>query len=190
VGSKGRRKSEPGALGEGSTTSFTRQPVHVEEVENDLATGVEDLHVHEGMAAEAKEDQKGQLKERVSFGTNMTTEDELPGNDSCMQEDAKLLTAVERFHARKFGARKMDGSEKWPVLKVGISSMVKKQKTPINTAVQGATRSLSQDGLHILLNEMKEEPSEKPDVKMADDAAALVVDPRTLTGSLEEARQE
>jgi hypothetical protein len=76
------------------------------------------------------------------------------------------------------------------VLKVGISSMVKKQKTPINTAVQGATRSLSQDGLHILLNEMKEEPSEKPDVKMADDAAALVVDPRTLMGSLEEARQE
>jgi hypothetical protein len=58
--------------------------VHVEEVENDLASGVEDLHVREGMAAKAKEDQKSQLKEHVSFGTNMTTEDESSRNDSCM----------------------------------------------------------------------------------------------------------
>jgi hypothetical protein len=141
VGSKGRRKSEPGALGEGSTTSFTRQPVHVEEVENDLATGVEDLHVHEGMAAEAKEDQKGQLKERISFGTNMTTEDESPGNDSCMQEDAKLLTAVERFHARKFGARKMDGSENGPCSRWGYQVWSKSKKhllTPLSRELPGA----------------------------------------------------
>jgi hypothetical protein len=27
-------------------------------------------------------------KERVSFGTNMTTNDESSGNDSCMQDEA------------------------------------------------------------------------------------------------------
>jgi hypothetical protein len=41
-----------------------------------------------------------------------------------------------------------------------------------------------------MLNETKEEPLEKLDVEMAEDAAALRVDPKTLTGSPEETHQE
>jgi hypothetical protein len=44
-------------------------------------------------------------KERVSFGTNTTTDDESSDNGSNMKIELKPTTAVERFQTRKFEER-------------------------------------------------------------------------------------
>jgi hypothetical protein len=46
-----------------------------------------------------------------------------------VRTELELATAVERFYARKFGAK----LEKWGALKVNYT--VKKQKTPIKTGM-------------------------------------------------------
>jgi hypothetical protein len=109
IGSAGRRNSEGGGPGEGTATSSNWRSVHGEEAARDLATGVKDLHVKEDWESE---DQLLQRKNRVSFGTNMTSEDESSGNDSCMQAENKLTTAAERFHARKFGSQNREFRQK------------------------------------------------------------------------------
>jgi hypothetical protein len=68
----------------------------------------------------------GGAKERVSFGTNMTTDEESPDGNSVVKTKLELATAVERFHARKFSAK----PDKGGALKVNCSSMAKKQKKP------------------------------------------------------------
>jgi hypothetical protein len=100
------------------------------------------------------------------------------------------MSVVERFHARKIGARKNETFDKRPAFKVVISGKVKKQKMTIKSSIQGAFRNLGQEGVNLMLNETKEEPLEKLDVEMAEDAAALRVDPKTLTGSPEETHKE
>jgi hypothetical protein len=47
---------------------------------------------------------------------------------------------------------------------------------------------MAQEDVSLMLRDAKEEPLEKLDVEMADDFAAPMVDPKTLTGSPEEAR--
>jgi hypothetical protein len=151
--------------------------VHGEEAARDLATGVKDLHVKEDWESE---DQLLQRKNRVSFGTNMTSEDESSGNDSCMQAENKLTTAAERFHARKFGSQNRESSDRRPALKVMNPGKVKKQRTPVKTAVQDALKTMGQEGMQLMLGDAKKEPVEKLDVEMADEAAAPMVDPKIL----------
>jgi hypothetical protein len=118
----------------------------------------------------------------------MTTEDESSGKDSCQQVVDKLATAVDHFHARKFGVWKGESLEKRHVLKVVNPDKAKKKKTPVKSAIQGALRIMAQEDVSLMLRDAKEEPLEKLDVEMADDFAAPMVDPKTLTGSPEEAR--
>jgi hypothetical protein len=64
----------------------------------------------------------------------MTTDEESSEGNSVVKMELELATAVERFHARKFGAK----MEKRGVLKVIIVGSSKKQKTPIKTSMLGA----------------------------------------------------
>jgi hypothetical protein len=73
-------------------------------------------------------------KERVSFGTNMTSDEEPSEGNSMVKIELDLAMAVECFHARKFGTK----SKKRGALKVNNSGVTKKQKTPIKTSMQGA----------------------------------------------------
>jgi hypothetical protein len=66
-------------------------------------------------------------KDHVSFSTNMTSEDESSGNDSCMQNTNALTSAVDCFHARKFGVKKGENVEKRAALKVVNPGKAKKQ---------------------------------------------------------------
>jgi hypothetical protein len=58
VGSVGRSKTGTGATREGTTTPSNWEAVHGEEVEHDLATGVQDMHMHEEPATDSQEDPK------------------------------------------------------------------------------------------------------------------------------------
>jgi hypothetical protein len=80
-------------------------------------------------------------RERVSFRTNMMTEDELSDGNSIDQEAQPPLTAVERFHARKFKDMAMT-SEKKAIHKVAGSGNTKKQKMPIKVNIKGAIKEL------------------------------------------------
>jgi hypothetical protein len=60
-------------------------------------------------------------KDRVSFGMNMSTEDKSPERGSMEQRDPKLLSAVERFHAKRFTDQRRTKADKKAVLKVGSS---------------------------------------------------------------------
>jgi hypothetical protein len=68
----------------------------------------------------------GGAKERVSFETNMTTDEESPDGNSVVKTKLELATAVERYHARKFSAK----PDKRGALKVNCSSTAKKAKNP------------------------------------------------------------
>jgi hypothetical protein len=129
-------------------------------------------------------------KDHVSFSTNMTSEDESSGNDSCMQNTNALTSAVDCFHARKFGVKKGENVEKRAALKVVNPGKAKKQKTPVKASLQGASKNMGQESVRLMLSNANEEPREKLDVEMADEAAAQMVDPKTLTGSPAEARRE
>jgi hypothetical protein len=93
-----------------------------------LATGVKELHIKEDLGLESQEDMLMHKKDRVSFGTNMTLEDESSGNDSCLQTVNKLTLVVDRFHARKLGGKKGEMLDKRPALNVVNRARQKKTK--------------------------------------------------------------
>jgi hypothetical protein len=68
----------------------------------DLARSVHELWVI-GKSSEASfASQKSGDKERVSFGTNMLTDEECSDGGLVEKKPQALKTAVERFHARMF----------------------------------------------------------------------------------------
>jgi hypothetical protein len=52
---------------------------------------------------------------------NMSTEDKSSERGSMEQRDPKLLSAVERFHAKRFTDQRRTKADKKAVLKVGSS---------------------------------------------------------------------
>jgi hypothetical protein len=99
-------------------------------------------------------------KEIVSFGTDMTPDEEITDGSSSVKTDLVLAIVVDRFHARKFGAK----SEKWGALKVTSTSKVKKQKTPIKASIQGALKQLDPDEMEAMLNRTKSEQEDLMEV--------------------------
>jgi hypothetical protein len=67
--------------------------------------------------------------ERVSFGTNMTMKDESSDGSSMDQKSSGLMTAIERFHARKFRRQNEASTGKRAVLKITGARSSKKQRT-------------------------------------------------------------
>jgi Fic family protein len=57
-------------------------------------------------------------KERVSFDTNMSMEDECSDGGPVVQKAPPQMTVVEQFHARKFKEHHGSKAEKRAVLKV------------------------------------------------------------------------
>jgi hypothetical protein len=57
-------------------------------------------------------------RERVSFGTNMSTEEESSDGRSVEQEDPTLMTAIQRFDVKKFRGKEGAVLDKGVVLKV------------------------------------------------------------------------
>jgi hypothetical protein len=87
------------------------------------------------------------IKERVSFGTNMTTNEESSYGNLMVKTELELVMAVERFQARKFGAKQ----EKMIALRVNNSGAAKKQKTPIKSGTQEVLKGLERDEMDDML---------------------------------------
>jgi hypothetical protein len=69
---------------------------------SELSNSVKDMRVENNVARTGMVQAAG-AKERVSFGTNMSTEEQT-SDGRLVQEQALILdTVVARFHARKFG---------------------------------------------------------------------------------------
>jgi hypothetical protein len=86
--------------------------------------------------------QSSACKERISFRTNMTTEEESSDGGSVEQKPVGAMTAIERFHARKFKGKDETGTGKHAVLKITGAGRSKKQRTPIKTHLKEALNEL------------------------------------------------
>jgi hypothetical protein len=97
-------------------------------IAKDLAHGMYEMKVDGTTSVESREGNHYGGRERVSFGTNMSTEDECSDSGSVEMRDPRLMIAVERFHARKFKDQSKAQGEKRAVLKVMGAGSNKKQK--------------------------------------------------------------
>jgi hypothetical protein len=71
-------------------------------ISKDLAHGMHDMKMEGNASRESGKFQGFREKERVSFGTNMSMDDESSDSGSMEQKDSKLMMTVECFHASKF----------------------------------------------------------------------------------------
>jgi hypothetical protein len=81
----------------------------------------------------------------------MTQDEQSSDGDSIVKTDLELATAVERFHARKFGAK----TEKRGVLKVNSTTKAKKQKAPVKTNIQGALKLLEPEEMEAVMTQTR-----------------------------------
>jgi hypothetical protein len=93
---------------------------------NDLAKSVKGLHLECRSASVGYGTNNRGGRERVSFGMNMTMNDEESDSGNVEQDENRLDNAVARFHARKFGTMEGRGSEKRIALKVQGAGSAKK----------------------------------------------------------------
>jgi hypothetical protein len=145
-----------------------------------------DMQVENEDGEASNPERNGGAKERVSFRTNMTTDEESSDRNSVVKTELELATVVECFHARKFSAK----PDKRGALKVNCSGTAKKQKKPIKTGMQGAQKVLDKDKMEAMLQMTKTRPGELREVMTGQSDGAPKVEPQNPTGTRVEARQE
>jgi hypothetical protein len=129
-------------------------------------------------------------REKVSFGTNMTTDEESSDGCSVDQKLKEPMTAIERFHARKFGGSKESGAGKKVVLKIVGTGSSKKQQTPVKTGMKEALNALiEEEAIGGLANTIDSTTTVKQEGDDAMEALPSNVNPTHLTGT-QESRQE
>lgn len=114
---------------------------------NELAKGVKDITVAENSEAQGKLELSVSGKDRVSFGTNMTIEEDTSGSVSKGEEESKQLTAIERFHARKFGPKTVSSKGALKIAGTGREiEKPKKIKALLAPGIQEAVQALIGQG--------------------------------------------
>jgi hypothetical protein len=93
----------------------------------DLVEGVKEMNVS-GKVWDSVTDGSGNeaVKERVSFGTNMSTEEESSATESVQQDTKSLDMLVSKMQARKIAAAQENNKAKRTALKVHSSSKMRK----------------------------------------------------------------
>jgi hypothetical protein len=120
----------------------------------------------------------------VSFGMNMSTEDECSDSGLVEQRDPKLMTAVDHFHARKFKEINMLKGEKRVVLKVAGAGTNKKQRTAVKSSVQEAIKSLVQSRIDVQGDVVEHDDAmEMSKEGLGVAPQPLEADPKMLTGA-------
>jgi hypothetical protein len=71
-------------------------------VNKELSNSVQELRVTCNSTRMSQASQNLGGKERVSFGTNMSTEEENLDGRSMEQKPPELMTVIKQFHMRKF----------------------------------------------------------------------------------------
>jgi hypothetical protein len=141
--------------------------------------------------AEASWAAKGSAsRERVSFGANMTIEDESSDGGSVEQKSVGQLTAIERFHARKFKHQSEATVGKRAVLKITGAGSSKKQCTPVKKCMKealGALVSSEETGRMMGSMEAVEADQQEMDTTME---ASPSTDQQEMNTAMDESRQE
>jgi hypothetical protein len=148
------------------------------------------LHVpcNSGGASGPSHEAKG--KECVSFGTNMSSDEDISDGASMEQEIDLLPTAVERFHTIRFRERGSADTGKHSIHKVVGSGNSKKQRTPIKQGVKAAIRDMLEDVEDAAKDYvMSEVPKELQEERMCMEATSPNVEPTNLMGTHSESYQ-
>lgn len=130
----------------------------------------------------------------------MSSEEETEDSISTKPDETQPLTAIERFHARKFGGRSTGAGERKDALKIaGAGREIekgKKLKNHLTPQVQNSIQALVNQGLQLIeaartlqvKEEVMENMEESPAKKLK--ATTSASNPEHLTGPHDEARQE
>jgi hypothetical protein len=130
-------------------------------------------------------------REHVSFGTNMSTEDESSDGGSVEQKTIGPITAIERFQARKFGGKEDVSTGKRVVLKIMDAGSSKKQRAHVKSHMKEALCALVKTEDSKRTTRMVEDTSmEKQEMDTAMEANPLMVAPTHLTRAHVEPCQE
>jgi hypothetical protein len=119
----------------------------------DLVEGVKELNVSGKVGDSAiVEPGKENVKERVSFGNNMSTEDDTSTTESMLQDSKRLDTLVLKMQIRRTTVAQENANAKCTSLMVQSSNKKKKQKTPVKTSLRDMLESMKEDGLEARLS--------------------------------------
>jgi hypothetical protein len=130
-------------------------------------------------------------KERVSFGTNMTTDEESSDGGSVDQKPEGAMTAIERFHARKFKGKDEYVSGRRAVLKIIGAGSSKKQRTPIKTHLKEVLNELVGEEMSGRTGRLADDlDMDQQDLDIALQATPSIFDHEHLMGTHVESRQE
>jgi crotonobetainyl-CoA:carnitine CoA-transferase CaiB-like acyl-CoA transferase len=88
---------------------------------------------------------KEEWKERVSFGTNMSTDEESSASESVKQDMHRIEVSVTRIHSRKIAVTNELTKGKRLVLKVQGAGTKKRQKTPNKSSIREALEAMSEE---------------------------------------------
>jgi hypothetical protein len=180
----GDQKAESSSKGSQATLSGHQVKGVKNIVANELVHSIRDMHVVKPSQDNGGGEQQLEGKDRVSFDTNMSTDEESTESESVHGEEQNLLSVVERFHARKSAGKAPIGVERRTTLKVQGAGKTKKQKTPVKTSIRGAVKSLIKDELE------ENRIGTRSKVEMVTETATPKTEPVHLMGPQEEARKE
>jgi ABC-type molybdate transport system ATPase subunit len=114
-------------------------------INDELATGVKEMQVTCESGKTMKGANKEEWKERVSFGTNMSTDEESSVSESVKQDMHRIEVAITRIHSRKIAVTNELTKGKRLVLKVQGAGTKKRQKTPNKSSIREALEAMSEE---------------------------------------------
>jgi hypothetical protein len=91
---------------------------HNNAVTKELISGVNAMPVVNKSLSASQNENHTEGKEQVSFGTNMSTEEEASDTGLEAQNEMQLTTTIKRFHAWKFGTKAGQSVDKRVVLMI------------------------------------------------------------------------
>jgi hypothetical protein len=157
---------------------------------NKVTHSVHDLWVTGKSTETSRALQNSGAKERVSFGTNMSTEEDVSDGQSVEQKPLELMTAIERFHARKFKGLSGTNTDKRAILKAAGLGRNKKQRTPVKSYVMEALQDLVKDDVEAGTSEDEaEDLMELSKEGMVERTSSLKKVPKHLTGTHDKSHQ-
>jgi hypothetical protein len=155
-----------------------------------LVEGVREMSVEGRKTLSLDVTEKGGVKQRVSFGTNLSTEDESSATESVQKGMQRIDLMVSKLKARKTACAQVTAKSKTAALKVQGPLSKKKQRTPVKSSVVGLMEAMQEDGMEgnsgrdIPANQDSMEEEGTIDVNLPSP------DPKNLMGPQDEARQE
>jgi hypothetical protein len=157
---------------------------------NKVTHSVHDLRVTGKSTETSRALQNSGAKKRVSFGTNMSTEEDVLDGQSVEQKPLELMTAIERFHARKFKGLSGTNTDKRAILKAAGLGRNKKQRTPVKSYVMEALQDLVKDDVEAGTSEDEaEDLMELSKEGMVERTSSLKKVPKHLTGTHDKSHQ-